>query len=50
MSQWKGLLNEFGDWLDLRGVDTPITLMEGNTPLVPAHYLSERLGAEIFKK
>jgi threonine synthase len=50
MSQWKGLLNEFGDWLDLRGVDTPITLMEGNTPLVPAHYLSERLGAEIFLK
>ena len=50
MSQWKGLLNEFGDWLDLRGVDTPVTLMEGNTPLVPAHYLSERLGAEIFLK
>ncbi len=50
MSQWKGLLNEFGDWLDLRGVDTPITLMEGNTPLVPAHYLSERLGAEVFLK
>jgi threonine synthase len=24
--------------------------MEGNTPLVPAHYLSERLGAEIFLK
>jgi len=50
MSQWKGLLNEFGDWLDLRGVDTPVTLMEGNTPLVPAHYLSERLGAEVFLK
>ena len=50
MSQWKGLLNEFGEWLDLRGVDTPITLMEGNTPLVPAHYLSERLGAEVFLK
>jgi len=50
MSQWKGLLNEFGQWLDLRGVDTPITLMEGNTPLVPAHYLSERLGAEVFLK
>jgi len=50
MSQWKGLLNEFGEWLDLRGVDTPVTLMEGNTPLVPAHYLSERLGAEIFLK
>ena len=50
MSQWKGLLNEFGDWLDLRGVDTPVTLKEGNTPLVPAHYLSERLGAEIFLK
>jgi threonine synthase len=50
MSQWKGLLNEFGEWLDLRGVDTPITLMEGNTPLVPAHYLSERLGAEVLLK
>ena len=50
MGQLKGLLSEFGDWLDLRGVDTPITLMEGNTPLVPAHYLSERLGAEIFLK
>jgi threonine synthase len=24
--------------------------MEGNTPLVPAHYLSERLGAEVFLK
>lgn len=50
MSQWKGLLNEYGEWLDLRGVNTPVTLMEGNTPLVPAHFLSERLGAEVFLK
>jgi len=50
MSRWRGLLHEYGEWLDLRGVDEPVTLLEGNTPLVYAERLSNRLGANVNLK
>ncbi|MBU6233988.1 MAG: threonine synthase [Acidobacteria bacterium] len=50
MSRWRGLLVEYGEWLDLRGVDQPVTLLEGNTPLILAERLSERLGATVYLK
>lgn len=50
MAGWRGLLHEYADWLDLRGVNEPITLIEGNTPLVLAERLSERLGATVHLK
>ena len=50
MTGWNGLLQEYGRWLDLDGVEEIITLQEGNTPLLFAERLSERLGANIWLK
>ncbi len=50
MTPWRGLLHEYAEWLDLRGVSDVVTLLEGNTPLLHAERLSERLGADIWLK
>jgi threonine synthase len=50
MSGWRGLLSEYADWFDLEGVDEIITLQEGNTPLIRADRLSERLEANVWLK
>jgi len=47
---WRGLLHEYAAWLDLRGVEDVVTLQEGNTPLLHAERLSERLGADVWLK
>jgi threonine synthase len=47
---WRGLLVEYADWLDLDGVTDIVTLQEGNTPLLYADALSERLGANVWLK
>jgi threonine synthase len=47
---WKGLLAEYEKWFDLDGVDEIVTLQEGNTPLLHADRLSERLEADIWLK
>ncbi|NNN02441.1 MAG: threonine synthase [Acidimicrobiaceae bacterium] len=47
---WNGLLREYGEWLDLEGVTEIVTLQEGNTPLLRADRLSERLGANVYLK
>jgi threonine synthase len=44
------LIKEYAAWFDLTGVDEVITLQEGNTPLLFAERLSERLGAEVWLK
>ena len=44
MIGWNGLLREYAQWFDLEGVDEVVTLQEGNTPLLHAERLSERLG------
>lgn len=47
---WRGVVEEFRAHLPV-GPDTPpVTLLEGNTPLLPAPRLSGRLGAEVFLK
>ena len=44
--QWRGVIREYFDRLDVT-TDTPvITLGEGGTPLVPAPALAKLLGAE----
>ena len=43
--QWRGLLHEYADRLDVSAATPIITLGEGGTPLIPARYLSERTGA-----
>ena len=50
MTGWNGLIREYGQWFDLEGVHDVITLQEGNTPLLFAERLSERLGAEVWLK
>jgi threonine synthase len=47
---WNGLLKEYGQWLDLDGVTEIVTLQEGNTPLIFAERLSERVGANVWLK
>ena len=47
---WRGLLAEYAEWLDLEGVGDVVTLQEGNTPLLHADRLSERLGADVWLK
>jgi threonine synthase len=47
---WRGLVEEYRDHLPV-SADTPVvTLLEGNTPLIPAPRLSERAGARVFLK
>ncbi len=48
--QWRGLLHEYRDRLDVSDETPIITLGEGGTPLIPARYLSERTGARVFVK
>ena len=50
MTGWNGLLKEYGQWLDLDGVSEIVTLQEGNTPLIYAERLSERVEAKVYLK
>jgi len=50
MKGWNGLIKEYAQWFDLRGVDEVVTLQEGNTPLLFAERLSDRLDAEVWLK
>jgi threonine synthase len=48
--QWRGVVDEYRDLLDV-GADVPaVTLGEGGTPLIPAEKLSERVGARVHIK
>jgi threonine synthase len=47
---WAGLLREYAEWFDLSGVSEIVTLQEGNTPLLHADRLSERVGADVWLK
>ncbi|HUX03287.1 MAG TPA: threonine synthase [Acidimicrobiales bacterium] len=50
MTGWNGLLREYAPWFNLEGVDEIVTLQEGNTPLIRADRLSERLEADVWLK
>ena len=48
---WKGLVARYGERMAIDGVDSPVSLCEGNTPLIPAPAVSEWLGgANVFLK
>jgi threonine synthase len=47
---WRGLLAEYAEWFNLDGVSEIVTLQEGNTPLLRADRLSERLEADVWLK
>ncbi len=48
--QWRGVITEYRDHLDLPAGTPTITLGEGGTPLVSSGWLSGLLGAEVWLK
>lgn len=48
--QWRGVLNEYRDRLDVTDATPIVTLGEGGTPLIPAPALSQRTGAKVHIK
>ena len=50
MAGWRGLIEEYRELLPVSDATPVVTLQEGNTPLLPAARLSERVGAEVYLK
>src|SRR6476619_7553733 len=47
---WRGLIDAYRDRLPVTESTPVITLYEGNTPLVPAPLLGERVGCDVYLK
>ncbi|WFE30253.1 threonine synthase [Solwaraspora sp. WMMD791] len=47
---WRGLIEAYRDRLPVGDATPVITLHEGNTPLLPAPVLSDRVGADVYLK
>ncbi|MCP8968027.1 threonine synthase [Ectobacillus ponti] len=47
---WKGLLAQYREYLPVTDKTPQLTLMEGNTPLIPLTSLSEEWGIELYVK
>jgi threonine synthase len=47
---WRGVIEEYRTHLPISDATPVVTLQEGNTPLLPAPRLSERVGAEVWLK
>lgn len=52
MPSWKGLIHQYGSRMSIDGISDPVTLHEGNTPLIPAPSLAAEIcpGAELYLK
>lgn len=48
MTTWPGVIEAYREWLDLSQGVQPITLLEGNTPLLQMQRFATELGAEAF--
>ncbi|MDQ0574790.1 threonine synthase [Agromyces albus] len=48
--QWRGVIREYADRLDVTDATPVVTLGEGGTPLLPAPALSHRTGADVWVK
>jgi threonine synthase len=48
--QWRGVLEEYADRLDIPAGTPIVTLREGGTPMVESRWLSEVTGAEVWLK
>ncbi|MCU1546957.1 MAG: threonine synthase [Homoserinimonas sp.] len=48
--QWRGVLREYADRLNISDATPIVTLGEGGTPLIPAPALSARTGARVWVK
>ncbi len=47
---WRGVVEQYRDFLPVSGATPVVTLYEGGTPLLPAPRLSERIGADVWLK
>ena len=47
---WRGVMEEYRDFLPITEKTPVVTLLEGGTPLLPAPRLSERVGARVWLK
>ncbi|MCL6091455.1 MAG: threonine synthase [Actinobacteria bacterium] len=47
---WRGVIEEYRQYLPVSDATTVVTLAEGNTPLLAAPRLSERVGARVWLK
>jgi len=47
---WRGVIEEYRDHLPVAATTPVVTLLEGNTPLLPAPVLSDRLGVPVYLK
>lgn len=49
---WRGLIETYRDYLPVSEATPVITLLEGNTPLIPVPYISEKIGkgVKVFVK
>ena len=52
MPAWPGVIAKYRAYLPVTAATPIVTLLEGNTPLIPAPFLGERLGrgVEVFLK
>jgi threonine synthase len=48
--QWRGVIREYADRLEVSEATPVVTLGEGGTPLIEAHALSSRTGAKVWIK
>ncbi len=49
-AEWRGVIEAYRDFLPVSSKTPVVTLLEGNTPLVEAGYISRQLGMEVFLK
>ncbi len=47
---WKGVIGAYREFLPVSDETPVVTLLEGNTPLIEAQYISGQLGAHVFLK
>lgn len=50
MVNWKGIIEEYREFLPVTAQTPVVTLLEGNTPLVPSEDLSRELGLKVYLK
>jgi threonine synthase len=48
--RWRGVIEEYRDYLPVSEATPVVTLLEGNTPLIRAGELSRRLGLDLYLK
>ncbi|ACL69560.1 threonine synthase [Halothermothrix orenii] len=50
MKKWPGIIEAYREFMPLKETTKPVTLQEGNTPLIYADRLSEKLGIQLYLK